>query len=162
MIIEERLLSIFEQLPEVGGFKPVYHFGDDLEFNKFILKSTKSVYPLIWQLVKPEKDNFHKHSNTTDLELIIATRNLETDMLNTTRWETSYKNVLNPVYENVKTGLIRSGIIRSEWEFDKLKSPNYSQVDNGDKNKTIDIIDVIVLKLNGAVFTNDCVRQIKF
>jgi hypothetical protein len=162
MILEERLISVFEQLPEVDGFKPVYHFGDDVEFNRFILKSTDSVYPLIWQLIKRESDDDIRKNIKTDLEFFIAVRNLNVDMFNTERWETSYKNVLVPVYENIKKAFIRSGIVRSDFVYEVFKKPNYSQIDNNDKNKTIDIIDAILVRLPNAEITKDCVRIIKF
>jgi len=162
MIIEEKLNAIFDQLPEIDGFKPVYHFGDEIEFNRFILKSQKSIYPLIWQLIKEESDDDLKEKVTTDLEFFIAMRNLETDMFNTVRWETSYKNVLTPMYQNIKKAFKQSGIIKSDFNFGVLKQPNYSQIDNNDKNKTIDIIDVIFVRLPATEITNGCIKTIKF
>ena len=162
MIIENKLNKIFEQLPEIGGFKPIYHFGDDLEFNKFILTSKKSVYPLIWQIIKKEIDEDYSERTITDLEFFIAVRNTETDMFNTIRWETSYKNILNPLYDNIKTALKESGIIKSDWKFTKYKRPNYSQYDNKEKNKTIDIIDVIEFSLKDVEIKDSCINKITF
>jgi hypothetical protein len=162
MIIEGKLNEIFVQLPEIDGFKPVYHFGDELEFNKFVLKNNGKVYPLIWQLIKKEVDNDYAERTSTDLEFFIAVRNTETDMFNTIRWETSYKNVLNPMYDNIKKALKESGIIKSNWSFEKFKRPNYSQSENKDKNKTIDIIDVIEVSLRDVEIKDSCVNTITF
>lgn len=162
MILEERMLEIISQLPQRNGFKPVYHFGDELELNKFILKSKKSVYPLIWQIVKPEKDNAISKRITTDLEFFIAVQNKKTAMFNTERWETSYKNVLIPVYEDFKKAFIECGIIQSDFSFDIQKMPNYSQTEIRDKSKTIDIIDAILVKLPNSTIIDTCIKNVKF
>lgn len=162
MTIEGKLSEIFVQLPEIDGFKPVYHFGDELEFNKFILLNKGAIYPLIWQLIGKETDADFAQRISTDLKFFIAVRNTETDMFNTVRWETSYKNVLDPMYNNIKKAFKESGIIKSDWVFDKFKRPNYSQTESKNENKTIDIIDVIEVSLRDVEIKDSCVNTITF
>lgn len=165
IVVEQVLADAFKMLPAMGvserypeGFKPVYHFGDGIELNKFIIGNKHAVYPLIYQTSFEETQYDKKGYVATNLELVLAMQNTETDMFNSQRWATSYKNILMPLFENINTLFKQSGIIRSDYEWRVRKRPNYSQTEIKDKNVTVDIIDAIVVNLTIEI-TKGCLPE---
>ena len=157
IVVEERLTDMFALLPLIDGFKPVYHFGDGKELNKFIIESKHKVYPLIYQTSYEEIQDTKSDYVDVDLELVLAVQT-RTDLYNTERWATTYRNVLMPLLSNIDTIFKQSGIIRSDYKYRLRKRPNYSQTDSKDKNATVDILDALVFNLNVEI-TSDCINQ---
>jgi len=164
IVVEERLIEIFNQLPQVAGFKPKYHFGDDIELGRFIKAKQGLVYPLIYQTSANETQLANENRVRVDnLTFFIAVRNEKVSMFNTERWATSYRNILMPTLSNVITAFQKSNIMASNYEFDVVKFPNYgAQPTNSTQNKTIDIIDAIQVSVD-VVITDNCItKNIKF
>lgn len=166
IVVEERMMELFSQLPQTtsNGItypKPVYHFGDDLELNKFILgkqEAQELVYPLIYQTSFEETQYPFESEVETRLEMFIAYKT-ETDLYNTQRWATSYRNILMPTFENIHTAFVKGNIVQSEFQYDVRKFPNYGADErNSTEHKTVDIIDAVRFRLNCRI-NNRCINK---
>lgn len=164
IVVEKRMMDLFDTLPKISGFKPIYHFGDNIELNQFITARKQqgtAVYPLIYQTSYTETQLAKQRYVQVQLEIFIATAT-ETSLFNTERWATSYQNILMPTFENIHTAFIKSGIMASEWEYEVNKFPNYGNPErDGDEHKTVDIIDALQFRLN-CVINDNCIRTFKY
>ena len=170
-VVEERLSELFYLIPartftDSNGVehttpKPKYHFGDAKEANAFINGRKNDAYPLIYQISNTETHT--EKGVDTRLELVLAMQNLKVSMYNTERWATSYQNVLMPLLQNVQTALEKSGIIVSNFEYEVIKHPNYSETEAKDKTAFVDIVDAIVLTVQIKIINGVCINHyIKF
>ena len=166
MIIgEKRLAEAFDQLPEVNGFKPVYDWGNKFQLMA-LLKSyedaKESPYPLIYQISNNWSQDKIRNKVESRLRLIIATRNLQTELLNKNRWAMSYQNVLWPVLGNIEKVIERAGIFDSLPVYEMFNHPNYGNQEN--ENFTTDIWDAIDIQFNEPlIINNNCINtQIRF
>jgi hypothetical protein len=162
VIIEEINSEAFNQLPTMNGFKPVYKWGNELHLIKQLQlfeKDGKSPYPLIYQTSNRSEQNATTEIAETNLVLILACRNLETDLLNENRWEMTYKNILYPLVSNITTVFNKSGVYIWDGSFSVEEFPNYG---NGKENKTVDIWDALLFKATIKIEGKKCIKQIKF
>jgi len=158
IVVEERLEQLFSYLPEIKGFKPKYYFGDDKEINALIKASDGGIYPLIYQTSNEWTEN-SKNARVIEANLtfVLAVRNRE-QMFNGSRWATSYREVLRPLYENMKILFTKSNITVSDKDYTVTNFPNYSENETTkDKNKFIDIVDALVVNVTLKI-TNDCIN----
>lgn len=163
VIVEERNNLVFEQLPEIDGFKPVFSWGNEKHLIKKIVsfdKESKSIYPLIYQTSNKSEQDSVKDICNTDLTLIIACRNLEVDLPNENRWAMSYEKILYPMVRNIEKSFNRAGIYIWNGVYSIQEFPNYG---NGEENKTVDIWDALLfttkITINGS---KSCINTIKF
>jgi hypothetical protein len=162
VVVEERNSLVFDQLPLMDGFKPVYKWGNEQHLIKqlnLFAQDNKSPYPLIYQTSNQSNQDSVRDSATTDLTLIIACRNLETDLLNENRWAMSYKNILYPLVVNIEKAFNRAGIYNWDGLFTIQEFPNYG---NGQENKTVDIWDALLFSTSITVSGKNCINTIKF
>lgn len=166
IVVEERLAELFAQLPEIqinptNLNKPFFSWGKKEELNRYVLKTDDSVlYPLIWLL--PTKDDYNRAAELVEkrLILIIATREIRTELYNPQRYKGSFEQVLNPLSEYVIQALENSSTTRviDSTGIEIFKEPNYS--DSGE-NATIDKWDAIRLELD-VEFNDNCLKTIKW
>jgi len=160
IVVEERLTELFSLLPEP---KPKYHFGDDIELNKFIKGSNGNAYPLIYQ-TSLEKI-YHGNSREVEvnpLQFFIAVQT-NTDLYNTERWATSYREQLMPLLQNIMTVFEKSNIVTSTYDYTIREFPNYGAAEqNSKEHKTIDIIDAIQVSFRATINGNCITKNIKF
>lgn len=166
IVVEERMMDLFVQLPEIQGFKPIYHFGDSLELNAFIKGRNEqgdTSYPLIYQTSYRERQMPEQGLvEVIGLEMFIAVQT-QTDLYNTQRWATSYRNILMPTFQNIHTAFRKSNIITSEYDYDVEKFPNYGNPDrNSTEHVTIDIIDALRFRVDVTINNNCITKNIKF
>lgn len=153
IIVEERLAELFNTLPTVDGFKIYFDSGNAKYLNRFLaghFSDGKAPYPLIWMLETDEEHDREQNEVVKPLQLIICTRNENVNMYNPERWQTSYKNILVPVYDLVKDLLETSKISDIESKTIKVrKEPNYTKVDTAKKkdgkSPVIDIWDALFM-----------------
>lgn len=164
-ILQEKLSIAFGTLPEVGGNKPVYRWGNQHHLIKVLelyQKADKSPYPLIYQVSNRSTHNDKRNEIDTRIELVIAVRNTKVDMLNENRWATTYKNALYPVVENIVT-LFRKGnifLFTDNQDYIIEEHPNYG---SGIENFTIDHWDAIRFEANLTIYGDRCLQKtIKF
>jgi len=160
IVVEDKLTAIFDQLPLIKGFKPKFNWGSQDTLNLYLsqLKQTNK-YPLIWLVESPDTVNVRMVEKS--IKLIIAKQSVHTTNTNPIIWETEFKEVLNPLLENVIKALDRSTITEikdSKYKIQRIS--NYSE-DNGKTTKTIDNWNVIILELD-VYFKENCLKQIKF
>lgn len=160
IIVENRLIEAFDMLPEIGGIKPTYRWGNEehlLKLLELFSKSNATPYPLIYQVTNEDEPN---NVNTeVDLKLILAVRNIDTALLNENRWAMTYKDVLFPLAQNIITVFNKSGIFLWNGQYKLYKFPNYG---NGKENFTTDIWDALRIDTNIKITTYCKTKYIKF
>lgn len=166
IVIEDKLEELFSQIPDIRvndnvTTKPFFSWGKKEELNRYVEKTKASVlYPLIWKL--PSKEDYNRSSelSTTDLVLIIATRETNSEYFNPTRLEYSFKTTLNPLTEYVIQALQNGSTTRitNIESIGIYKEPNYS--DNGE-NAVIDKWDAIRIECN-VEFNDNCLKTLKW
>ena len=162
IIFEERIQELISITPKVGNFTTNFYWAKDMNDVNQYLKLKDQKYPLIILVRSPEK---HKHFGaeeiTRDCRFILATAERDVNKLNTTRWESSYKNVLNPLAENFLLALDSSTISRLHEGFKLDRVPNYAEA-KAEYRKTenqIDIWDTIVLDCTVSI-NNNCLKPL--
>lgn len=163
VVVEQRNSDAFSQLPLIDGFKPVYKWGNELHLIKQLKefdKNSKSIYPLIYQTSNKSDQDKVTDSCKTDLVLILACRNLQTDLLNENRWAMSYEKILYPLVQNLEKVFERAGIYNWDGKYSLEEFPNYG---NGKENKTTDIWDAVLFTTSINIYGKSrCINTIKF
>lgn len=173
LVVEEYLYEIFNLIPartftDIKGAaqtvsKPTYHFGDAKECNSLIRLKEGGIYPLIYQISVQETQLPKAGSVTTNLELVLATRNKKVSLLNTERWATSYRNILMPLVNNIYQALNESGIVDFDRTYELEKRPNYSETEAKTANAFIDIVDAVIFRATITIRNRPCLnKNIKF
>lgn len=145
--------------------KPSFHWGDEIELNRYIKQKQEAAYPLIWLL--PSDDEFkNKGTKFQSLEkecsFILATREVRKELFNHERYVRSYDVVLNPLQDWLIKGLTQSNITEHLGDgFTSFKVPNYSA--DSEENGTIDIWDAIRLDIRVRFKDNrTCLKPINY
>jgi len=170
IVIEDKLEAIFGLIPSwtftkpdntvVTVNKPTYDYGGFEEYNALLKEKKDSIYPLIFQRLTTENQDYKAKDGSIEIELILAKNNKRTELRNPTRWKTSYKNILMPLVDYVVQTLSKSRIISWDNTYTLDKYPNYSvNNDTKDTNQVIDIIDVVVFKATIKITGNVCVDK---
>lgn len=162
IIVEDRFEQAFEQLPKIQGFRPKYESGNDHHLNKYLKAmndDSESPYPLIYQV--SNKDDGNNNTRTTEgtFVFILATKEKQTELLNSNRLKMSFKNVLIPLTENILTLFKKAGIFNWDGNYTIEKFYNYG---DGEQNKTTDIWDAIRLTVNLEINSRCINKNIKF
>jgi hypothetical protein len=165
MRVGEALKKVFEgkTLTVQNQVLPVqFHYGDQKELNLWISlkdKVSSQKYPLIWYVIANEEDAGNGKSKV-DSQLILFNLT-KRDVLNTTRAQTTYKEVINPLYDLVQTTLdlnLSTNLLNDGKKIPYKDEPNFgvnesNQSDFTSKTKqkeqsiTTDIVDARILKL---------------
>lgn len=164
IIIEDVLEKAFEQLPRFsnGGedFYPLFKFGDDKELIAFLKENQgqKSPYPIIWLVYPFEEDHQRTHVNVENMSLVLATET-NCEMFNEERFETTYKQILFPLYNNIKKLFQQANTIMTDDTYRIMKFPNYSDEGSTDseEQKMVDIWDALKITFNAQI-NNRCLR----
>jgi len=163
IVFEEKLRELVALLPQWNDtFEIRYDWGTIDVLNKFlVLKESKSKYPLIWLVTSKDTDDLLRNRVTRNARFVIATRSNDVDAFNAKQYQTDYKEILIPVYNNFITVLNSSGISKIVGStIDKELKPNYSVNDNG--KGLITIWNALVLDLEIELI-DGCIKQnIKF
>lgn len=159
IIVEKRLNDAFSQLPPIGGFKPVYKWGNEMHLLKQLKAysdANESPYPLIYQTsINSDYYGAFSQECETRLRLIISTRNTQTELLNENRWAMSYETVLFPMVQNIVKLFKQAQIFVWNSEYSISEYPNYG---NGTENFTADIWDSIVFETTIRI-TSNCINE---
>ena len=163
IVVEDILTDIFNQLPTVLNEKVNFSWGNDNILNLYLSQFTSSKkYPLIWLVEDEEEHSLANERLERKTRLILATKSNYPTNTNPIIWQNDFKNILNPLYENVIAALSKSGVTFILNEKVTLeKRSNYSE--DGNKScKTIDNWNVIYLKLNIEFNNKACINNIRF
>jgi len=160
IVFEEKLRELVALMPKWNGTHDVrYDWGTIDVLNKFlVLKESKSKYPLIWLVTSKDTDDLLRNRVTRQARFVIATRSNDVDSFNAKQYQTDYKEILIPVYNDFITVLNSSGISKIVGStIDKELKPNYSVNDNGKGLVTIWnalVLDIEVELTNGCIIEN--------
>lgn len=163
IVFEEKVRELIALMPKWNNTHTVrYDWGTIDVLNKFLLlKENVSKYPLIWLVTSKDTDDLLRNRVTRNARFVIATRSNDVDGFNSQQYQTDYKEVLIPVYNDFITLLNSSGISKIVGStIDKELKPNFSLNDNG--KGLITIWNAIVLDLEVEII-DGCIKQnIKF
>lgn len=178
MIVPEEILKeIFSQLPilQKQNNKPhTYGWGNQNALNLFLVtRGTLNKYPIIWLIESENIVDMYAHNLTRNIRLVIANVSTKTTNTNELIWNTDFKDLLNPFFENVLTALKKSGVTTILGDYKVQRFANYTddyfKSQGLEKSKTfaIDPWNAIVFdakirfeeKANGTAI---CINQIKF
>ena len=163
IVFEEKMRELVAVMPQWNGTHEIrYDWGTIDVLNKFLLlKESKSKYPLIWLITSKDTDDLLRNRVTRNARFIIATRSNDVDSFNSKQYQTDYKEILIPVYNDFITVLNRSGISKIVGStIDKELKPNYSVNDNG--KGLVTIWNALVLDCE-IELTSGCIKEnIKF
>ena len=174
MIIGIALKEVFKNLTlNVNSVDvPVqFHFGDQKEFNMWVaskMKSNKQKYPLIWYVINnPEPFVNGKLRVETQLILFQGTKH---ELFNDSRYDYTYKSILEPLYELVNRTLSQHQYITLLHKGHRIPykdEPNFG-VDTNEplltsndfakasskqtKSITIDVVDAKILRLKMEIY----------
>ena len=173
IVVEDRFQELINSLPEMvnpqinGGttHSVKFGFGDDKELMSYLIANKSDIYPLVW-LVTPYSE-LHLN-NKVELERVsfILAVSTNSHFLNRQRFETTYKNVLFPLYDNFIDCIKKSNIVKPAEEVEVIKYPNYSNeklpgnresLKSSEKHKTFDMWDAIKITMNCTV-NNNCYK----
>ena len=163
IVFEEKIRDLVALMPQWNGTHTVrYDWGAIDVLNKFlILKESVSKYPLIWLVTSKDTDDLLRNRVTRNARFVIATRSNDVDGFNSQQYQTDYKEVLIPVYNDFITLLNSSGISKIVGSaIDKELKPNFSLNDNG--KGLITIWNAIVLDLEVEIIDGCIKKNIKF
>lgn len=164
IVFEEKLRELVAFLPQTAdGFIIRYDWGTIDVLNKFlILPENKSKYPLIWLVTGSDTDNFTNKSNNRRVKLVLATASNDVDQFNQVQYQTDYLNILLPIYKDLHTLFIKSGITTLiDDEIAKEMKPNFSFKNN--EKGLIDIWNALFLEFELVIDGKKCInKNIKF
>lgn len=165
IFFEEKVRELTKQLPPHidgnGDFPIRYDWGTIDVLNKFLLlKENVSKYPLIWLVTDKRDVDLIRNTAESVARFVIATRSNKVDEFNEFQYQTDYKKVLIPVYENFIKMFQRSGISTIIEESISIDAkPNFSfTTDEG----LITIWNAIVVEATIKIDGNGCIKTIKF
>lgn len=166
IIVEDRLRDNFNYLPSMigpngGSFQPVFKAGDHKELLAFFKQSQgNSNYPLVWLDMPYEEEHINRGLVKIDRLNFILAVETNSQMLYAERIDTTFKNVLIPLLDNVIDLFRVSNVIAHDNNFIITKFGNYSDEPQGEESGFTDIWDAIKLTVNITI-NNNCLREIK-
>lgn len=165
IIVEDVLKVLFDRLPNLGatditpnGFKPYYDWGNDFHLSKAFLMKQEDLYPLIYQTSNTAEGNYNSNELTTDLRLILAVQNVNTDELNKQRWSGStYNDILFPLMANIINLFFKTPAVLWDKDYRYTTFPNYGKDTAGkDVAPPPDIWDAILFETTITIQGNVC------
>ena len=145
IVVEEFLDDLFDNLPLIDGFKSIYKWGNKdhlLKQIELFSKSSQTPYPLIYQT--SNVSNQGNDECEVSLSLVLACRNTNVELTNEERWAMSFRNILNPLTQNIENILKSSGQVTWNGNYRKTDFPNYV---SGEENFTIDKWYAVLLEV---------------
>ena len=164
---EEQLGKLVSLLPPVTigetEYSVNYNWGTQEVLNKYLITNKENSYPLAWLIVG--RDTVDKNNQTIrrNARIVIATRSQSKEEFNEFQFQSYYKEILNPVKENLIKAIERSGISHlTEDTYESEFIPNYSFQDA--EGTLVDIWNAIVLNIDITFRTDyQCkLKQVKF
>jgi len=166
IVFEEKMRELIALMPAWSKDSltlPVrYDWGTVDVLNKFlVLKESVSKYPLIWLVTSGDAENLLTNRVRRTSRFIIATRSNDSDAFNAQQYQTDYKDILIPVYNDFVTLLEKSGVSKIIGStVTKELVPNFSINDNG--KGLIVIWNALVLDLEVELTDGCIINNIKF
>lgn len=164
---EDILRELFDQLPEVKdskdkSFKVKFNWGNQNDLNLFLSQfKEKTKYPLIWLVDGVDEIDLIANKISRKTRLFIAKQSIHQTNTNPIIWDSEFKDVLNPLLENVFKAFEKCDKTFIVDNLYKIKrDANYS--DKSSISATIDPWNVIILDFDLILYPNKCMNKIKF
>lgn len=168
---EEQLARLIDLLPPHKNLNPDgsvrstlpirFNWGTIEKLNAFLVTpETISKYPLIWLVEGKDSENYQYGTIKRRSEIIIATQTLSPNRFNPEIYVTDYKDILNPIKNNLIKVLRLSGIslLNPEYTVNRIKDYKFSE-----KDGILDIWNVIQIEAEITFEnTSNCLKQIDF
>ena len=169
IVVEDRFEEMIDVIPEMNNpnvseedsFKVKFSFGDSKELISYLINNKSDVYPLIWLVYPVSEEHTLKKVKMDKASFILAVRTNDS-LSNKERFATNYKNVLIPLYNNFTELLERSNIVNIAEKINVIKYPNYSNEENSEENKTVDIWDAIKVTASLSITNAHFRKNIRF
>lgn len=148
-----------------------FHYGDQKELIKWIADKKSNKYPLVWYVVNPYYDEPTDYKNVTSSLIIL--QGTEVSWFNSKRTIKSYDEVIEPVWQKVKSILQKNQFIEVLGDLNKKyrikDEPSFgvntdgirlgqSDFTNSSKKGTqsiaLDVVDGRIIELNLRIKTN--------
>jgi hypothetical protein len=148
-----------------------FHYGDHKELVKWIADKKRNKYPLVWYVINPYHDEPDGYKNVKSRLIIF--QSTEVEWFNSKRSVKSYDEVIEPVWQKVKSLLQTSSAITVLGDLTtkyRIKDePSYgvstdgirlgqsdftSKTKNGTQSITLDTVDGRIIEINLRIKTN--------
>jgi len=163
IVIEDRVKELVATMPSIEidnvSFPMVFDFGLAEDLDLFLKQEVKK-YPLVWlETSFEEKHNSDKSEAQASLSFKIATYGFDSTLLNNVRLNSTFKDVLFPVLENLRKALERANItLLQSREFEITKFYNYGSDKAQEQSEIWDAIKFDV----DVKFNNDCLKPFSY
>jgi len=156
IIFEDGIKALIDRIESIDGFAPNFYWAKDAnDVNAYLVLKDQPYPVIILQTGKDKsevKGDGQYNEITRNAKFVLAVRELDASMLNNDRWESSYKNFLNPLLERFLEQLNFSSITRLPNGYSASRVPNYS---DASKNAQIDLWDAVELECE-IIMNNNC------
>jgi hypothetical protein len=151
-----------------------FHYGDHKELVKWIADKKRNKYPLVWYVINPYTEEPDGYKNVKSRLLIF--QSTEVEWFNSKRSVKSYDEVIEPVWQKVKSLLASNNYVQVMGDLQtkyRIKDePSYGvetdgirlgQTDftnkkqKGTQSITLDVVDGRIIELNLRIKTN-CIK----
>lgn len=164
MTTESNLALLFDKLPPAkdsngNNFKIKFNWGNQNALNLYLSQFEKTTkYPLIWVIEGEDQEDTIAKTITRTVKLFITKQSVHQTNTNPIIWESEFKNVLDPILENIKTALISGGNTEVIDRTFKIKRrANFSDKDS--IAKTIDPWNVIIVEFQLKTYIKGCIKE---
>lgn len=160
IVIEDKLSAMFDYLPYIKTYKPMFKVGDENELLVFFRQSERnSSYPLIWLIQPYEEQHINrKRVNIKNLSLILAVQT-NYDLLNAERMVKTFP-ILYELLDNILDVFTISNTLSFDLSYNIVKFPNYDHSETlTSEGSVVDIWDAIKLTLDVEINDN-CLKPI--
>lgn len=173
ILVEDKLKELFATLPDVvwtnpqtdlqETFTPIFQWGNEMDFNEFI-KQENVFNPIIW-LDTDYSEEGSEEGLDIDIDLIIPILTASSGMFNEERLDLSFRNILQPLLQNVLKAIKRSNtfiLLDNNYKAKKFYNFGVREVRSIKDKQYISVpVESYKLSLSLRVF-NYCLRPINY
>lgn len=159
IIFEDRLAELIATMPKitVNGIEYQINFdwGNEDVLAKYLTLNKKRSFPLIWLVENEDETSNREPSVTRNARIVILNESQQQDQFNPYFHEYDYKNVLQPILDNLLIALTQSGMSRyDDSNFKTRRVKNYSIREVG--KSLVYVCNAIVLDAK-ITLTGNCI-----
>ena len=162
IIFEDRAAEIVGILPKISlnskEYQINFDWGTEDVLAKYLLLNKKLSFPLIWLVEGQDTNNLMEQTVSRKARFVILNESKTPDQFNPYFHQYDYKNVLQPILDNLLIAFEQSGIcILTDKDIVTQRIKNYSVRD--DKKSLVYVCNAIVLDLQLTFTGNPCINS---